>query len=267
MNRILVIAQNTFKEAVRDRILYSLILFAILMIISSLVFSTISAEQYNKIVKDIGLTAISLFGIMISIFLGMSLVHKEIEKRTVFNIFSKPVRRFEFITGKYLGLSFTLFVITFAMGLILFLIVLYVELQHGRFIEYYYGGHYFLEFFSAIYFEFLEFIVVIGIALIFSSFTTPVLAVLMTFLMFAAGRFSSDIKLLGENTNNLLVKIITEFIYRVIPNLEKFDLRSEAVYGGKITFNLIFYTTAYSLIYVFILLILSITIFEKREFK
>lgn len=267
MKRILVVARNTFKEAVRDRILYSLILFAVLMIISSLVFSTISAEQYNKVVKDIGLTAISVFGIMISIFLGMTLVHKEIEKRTVFNIFSKPIRRFEFITGKYLGLSFTLLVITLAMALILFLIVLYVELHHGRFIEYYYGGHYFLEFFIAIYFEFLEFLVVIGIALVFSSFTTPVLAVLMTFLMFAAGRFSSDIKLLGENTNNMLVKILTVFIYKVIPNLEKFDLRSEAVYGGHITFDLVFFTSVYALIYVLILLMLSITIFEKREFK
>lgn len=267
MNKVIIVAKNTFKEAVRDRILYSLVLFAVLMILSSLVFSTISAEQYNKVVKDLGLTAISLFGIMISIFLGMGLVHKEIEKKTVFNIFSKPVKRFEFITGKYLGLSFTLLVITVAMAIILFLIVLYVELSHASFIKYYYGGHYFLEFLTAIYFQYLEFMVVIGMVLVFSSFTTPVLAVLMTFLMFAAGRFSSDIKLLSENSNNALVKFFTEVVYRVIPNLEKFDLRSEAVYGGDVSLNLVLYTTAYTIIYVFALLILSITIFERREFK
>lgn len=267
MNRVYIVAKNTFKEAVRDRILYSLILFALLMILSSLVFSTISAEQYNKVVKDLGLTAISLFGIMISIFLGMGLVHKEIEKKTVFNIFSKPIKRYEFITGKYLGLSFTLFVITMAMALILFLIVLYVELRHAGFITYYYGGHYFVEFLLAIYFQFLEFMVVTGIVLVFSSFTTPVLAVLMTFLMFAAGRFSSDIKLLSENTNSLFVKLFTELIYRVLPNLEKFDLRSEAVYGGDVGPDLVIYTTFYTLIYVFVLLLLSVMIFQRREFK
>lgn len=267
MNKILIVARNTFKEAVRDRILYSLVLFAVLMILSSLVFSTISAEQYNKVVKDLGLTAISLFGIMISIFLGMGLVHKEIEKKTVFNIFSKPIRRFEFIAGKYLGLSFTLLVITVAMCLILFLLVLFIELKHGSFIKYYYGGHYFTEFFTAVYFQYLEFMVVIGIAIVFSSFTTPVLAVLMTFLFFAAGRFSSDIKLLSENSNDLFVKFFTEVVYRVLPNLEKFDFRSEAVYGGDITSELFLYTTAYAFIYSFIFLILSIIIFEKREFK
>lgn len=267
MDRVIVVAKNTFKEAVRDRILYSLVLFAVLMILSSLIFSTISAEQYNKVVKDLGLTAISLFGIMISIFLGMGLVHKEIEKKTVFNIFSKPVKRYEFITGKYFGLAFTLFVITAAMALILFLIVLYVELSNSSFIKYYYGGHYFTEFLLAIYFQYLEFLVVIGIVLVFSSFTTPVLAVLMTFLMFAAGRFSSDIKLLSENSNNPLVKFFTEAVYRIIPNLEKFDLRSEAVYGGDISASLVLYTTAYTVIYVLVLLILSVNIFQRREFK
>src|SRR3990172_2018367 len=86
---------NTLSEAIRDRVLFSLILFAFVMILSSLIFAGISAEQYNKIVKDLGLTAISLIGIMISIFLGMGLVNKEIEKKTVYNIFSKPIRRYE----------------------------------------------------------------------------------------------------------------------------------------------------------------------------
>src|SRR3989304_2739507 len=121
MKRIWSVAHNTFIEAIRDRVLFSLILFAFVMILSSLIFASISAEQYNKIVKDLGLTAISLIGIMISIFLGMGLVYKEIEKKTVYNIFSKPIRRYEFIVGKYLGLSFTLLVNTAAMAFLLFL--------------------------------------------------------------------------------------------------------------------------------------------------
>ena len=267
MKRIWSVAHNTFIEAIRDRVLFSLILFAFVMILSSLIFAGISAEQYNKIVKDLGLTAISLIGIMISIFLGMGLVYKEIEKKTVYNIFSKPIRRYEFILGKYLGLSFTLLVNTAAMAFILFLLVLYTEMRHAGLIEYYYGGHYYAEFFKAVYFEYLEFLVIIGIALVFSSFTTPVMSVLFTFFLFAIGRFSSDIRLLAEQVKNPVVGFLTEVIYRVIPNLEKFDVRREAIYGGSVSVELILYTTAYAILYILALLILSIIIFEKREFK
>jgi ABC-type transport system involved in multi-copper enzyme maturation permease subunit len=267
MKRIWSVAHNTFIEAKRDRVLYSLVLFAFLMILSSLVFASISAEQYNKIVKDLGLTAISLIGIMISVFLGMGLVYKEIEKKTVYNIFSKPIRRYEFVLGKYLGLAFTLLINTAAMGFILFLIVFYIEMRHGDFIKFYYGGHYFGEFFKAVYFEYLEFLVIIGIALLFSSFTTPIMTVLSTFLLFAVGRFSSDIKLFAEQVKDPIVGLVTEVIYRVIPNLEKFNVRSEAVYGGNLGPELIIYTTVYALIYITALLVLSIIIFERREFK
>ncbi|MBF8302426.1 MAG: hypothetical protein HW396_707 [Candidatus Dadabacteria bacterium] len=267
MKRIWSVAHNTFIEAIRDRVLFSLILFAFVMILSSLIFAGISAEQYNKIVKDLGLTAISLIGIMISIFLGMGLVYKEIEKKTVYNIFSKPIRRYEFILGKYLGLSFTLLVNTAAMAFILFLLVLYTEMRHAGLIEYYYGGHYYAEFFKAVYFEYLEFLVIIGIALVFSSFSTPVMSVLFTFFLFAIGRFSSDIRLLAEQVKNPVVGFLTEVVYRVIPNLEKFDVRREAVYGGSVSAELILYTTAYAILYILALLVLSIIIFEKREFK
>lgn len=267
MERIWSVAHNTFIEAKRDRVLYSLVLFAFLMILSSLVFASISAEQYNKIVKDLGLTAISLIGIMISVFLGMGLVYKEIEKKTVYNIFSKPIRRYEFVLGKYLGLAFTLLVNTAAMGSILFLIVFYIEMRHGDFIKFYYGGHYFGEFFKAVYFEYLEFLVIIGIALLFSSFTTPIMTVLFTFLLFAVGRFSSDVKLFAEQVKDPIVGLVTEIIYRIIPNLEKFNVRSEAVYGGNLSSELIVYTTVYALIYITVLLVLSIIIFERREFK
>jgi ABC-type transport system involved in multi-copper enzyme maturation permease subunit len=267
MKRIWSVAHNTFIEAVRDRVLYSLILFAFLMILSSLILASISAEQYNKIVKDLGLTVISLIGVMISVFLGMGLVYKEIEKKTVYNIFSKPIHRYEFVFGKYLGLAFTLLVNTAAMAVILFLLVLYTELRHGDFIKFYYGGPYYAEFFKAVYFIYLEFLIIIGVALVFSSFTTPVMTVLFTFLLIAIGRFSSDVKLFAEQIKNPVTGFFTEVIYRVMPNLEKFDVRREAVYGGNVSLELILNTTAYALLYTLALLLLSIIIFQKREFK
>jgi ABC-type transport system involved in multi-copper enzyme maturation permease subunit len=267
MNRIWSVAHNTFIEAVRDRVLYSLILFAFLMILSSLILASISAEQYNKIVKDLGLTAISLIGIMIAVFLGMGLVYKEIEKKTVYNIFSKPIRRYEFVFGKYLGLAFTLLINTLAMAVILFLLVLYIEIRHGDFIKFYYGGPHYGEFFKAVYFTYLEFLIIIGVALVFSSFTTPIMTVLFTFLTVAIGRFSSDLKLFAEQVQTPVTRLVAEFIYTVMPNLEKFDVRHEAVYGGNINLELVFYTTVYAALYTLALLVLSIIIFEKREFK
>ena len=153
------------------------------------------------------------------------------------------------------------------MAIILFLLVLYTELRYHGLIEFYYGGQHFREFFKAIYFQYLEFLIIIGLALIFSSFTTPILSVLFTFLLFAVGRFSADIRLFAEEIKNPASAIFAETVYRVLPNLEKFNVRSEAVYGGTINSEIIIYTTAYAVIYTFVLLILSMIIFEKKEFK
>ncbi|MEE9252896.1 MAG: ABC transporter permease subunit [Thermodesulfobacteriota bacterium] len=267
MYRVWSVAHNTFIEAIRDRVLYSMFLFAALMILSTLVFASISAGQYNKIVKDLGLTAISVIGIMISVFLGMGLVYKEIEKKTVYNIFSKPIRRYEFILGKYLGLGSTLLLLTIGMSVILLLVVLYTEITHGGMIEFYYGGHYYAQFFKAMYFQYLEFLVLIAIALVFSSFTTPIMSVLFTFLTLAMGKFSSDIKLFAQEVESPLVGYVTDFIYVVIPHLDSFNVRHEAVYGGEINWKLIFYTTGYAVLYTLALLKLSIVIFNRREFK
>ena len=264
--RIVSVAKNTFIEAIRDRVLLTLLVFVVLLILSSIILGDISAEQNNKILKDVGLSTISIIGIMISIFLGMGLIYKEIEKRTVYNIFSKNIKRFEFIIGKYLGLAFTLFVITLFMSFI-FLIFLYLtSAGNESFIEYYYGGLYYPEVLKAIYFQFLEFLVVIGLVLLFSSFSSPILTVFFTFFVFIIGRFSSDLRLFAEKIGHPTVSLLTEVLYRIIPNLEKFDVRAEAVYGGEVNLALFALTTAYAIIYSAILVLLSIIIFQKRQF-
>jgi len=267
MRRVWSVAHNTFIEAIRDRVLYSLLLFAGLMILSSLVVGTLSAEQYGKIVKDIGLTAISVIGIMISIFLGMGLVYKEIEKKTVYNIFSKPIRRHEFILGKYFGLSFTLLVNTVAMAAVLLVLVFYTESVYGGVIQYYYGGSHYAEFFTAIYFEFLEFLILISIALLFSTFTTPVMTVLLSFFVFAIGRFSTDFKLIADGIKAPIASFVTKAVYVVIPHLDSLNVRSEAVYGGEIGLRQIAFTSAYVILYCAALIYLSIIVFNRREFK
>ena len=267
INRIKVIAYNTFLEAVRDRILYTLLIFAVLMILGSIIISSISAEQYNKITKDLGLTTISIIGILISIFLGMNVVYNEIDKKTVYNLFSKPVRRFEFVLGKYLGISFTLLVITIGMSIILFLLVYYVENRYRGLIEFHYGGQFYSEFVSAIYFTYLEFLIIIAISLVFSSFTTPIMTVMFVLLVFTIGRFSSDIKLFSEHLTHPSIGYITEAVYRIVPHLDQFNLRNEAVYGGEISLTMFLNLTGYAFLYCVSMIILSIAIFEKKEFK
>lgn len=267
LNRIIVIAYNTFLEAVRDRILYSLLIFAVLMILGTIIISSISAEQYNKITKDLGLTTISIIGILISMFLGMNVVYKEIDKKTVYNLFSKPLRRFEFILGKYFGISLTLLVITFGMSLILFILVYYVENRYKGLIEFHYGGQYYIEFVYALYCTYLELLIVIAVGLVFSSFTTPIMTVMFVLLVFIIGRFSSDIKLFAEHIKNPVVGYITDIIYIFVPHLDQLNLRSEAVYGGDISLNLIANLTGYTLLYCSSIIILAIVIFHKKEFK
>ena len=267
MNRILVIAYNTVLEALRDRILYSLVLFSVLMIIGSIIITTISAEQYIKIVKDVGLMTISVIGILISVFLGMNVVYKEIEKKTVYNIFSKPVRRYEFIIGKFLGISSTLFLITICMSIILSVIVYYYQAKYAAFIEFHYGGIYYSQFIWAILFTFLEFLILIALSLVFSSFSTPVMTVLFVFLTFVIGRFSSDIRLFTEVVKDPMAGKIAGMLYRIIPHLDIYNLRSQAVYGGVISNSLILNTILYTIVYCSALLLLSIIVFEKKEFK
>lgn len=267
MFRIFVISYNTIIEALRDRILYSLVLFSFLMIIGSIVITTISAEQYIKIVKDIGLMTISVIGILISIFLGMNVVYKEIEKKTVYNIFSKPVRRFEFILGKFLGISLTLLLITISMSIILSIIVFYFQSRYGTFITFHYGGSFYTQYVWAIVFTYLEFLIIIALSLVFSSFSTPIMTVLFVLLTFIIGRFSSDIKLFSEIVKDSFAGNVTEIIYRIIPHLDVYNLRAQAVYGGEINTTLIANTILYTIIYCAALLILSIIVFEKKEFK
>lgn len=267
MHKVISVAKNTFTEAIRDRVLFVLLFFALVMILSSFVFASISADQYNKIVKDLGLTSISIIGIVISIFLGVALVQKEIEKKTVYNIFSKPIKRAEFIVGKYLGLCTTLLVITVLMGLILLAIVVYIEIRHEGLVSYYYGGTHYPEFFAAIYFQFLELLIIIGLALVFSSFTTPILSIFFTFFSLAIGKFASDVKLFAEDLQSPVIMFITKFIYIVIPHLDSLDFRYQAVYGGGVEWRVVLFVTLYTVLYSLALVLLAVLIFDRREFK
>jgi len=261
---VLTIARNTFRENIRDKILYNLILFALIMILSSVALGQLTLGHEEKVIIDIGLSAISIFGTLIAIFIGIGLVYKELEKRTVYALLSKPVHRHEFILGKYLGLLCTLLVNVSIMtvGLILTLI--------------YHGGVGFLGYLRlvpAVYLIFLSLVLTTALALLFSTFSTPALSALFTFFLWVIGHFNGDLLEFGRMMKSVPLQWLFRILYYVLPNLSNFttiDSRNvieSAVYRQPIDPIAVLWVTIYGLFYCGILLSLSIVIFSRRDFK
>lgn len=258
MNKILAIAENTFKEAIRDKILYSLILFALLMIGSSLLLGMISINIETKVTIDVGLSAMSVIGAVIAVFIGINLVHKEIDKRTLYSILSKPVHRSEFVLGKFLGLVFTLLVNLLIMTAGLVLVLTYVNRGWS-------AVH--VSLFGAVFLIFLQLLLITGIALVFSSFSTPALSAMFTLALYFIGQFNADIRHFGVAAQNGALEFITALLYYVLPNFGNFNVIAGVSHGKPVAVSLVMYAVGYSVVYVSILLAASAAIFNQRNLK
>jgi ABC-type transport system involved in multi-copper enzyme maturation permease subunit len=256
MNRILTIARNTFREAVRDRVLYNLALFVLLITACAIFLGELTDGHEARTIINLGLGAMLVFGAFISIFVGVSLVSKEIERRTVFAIFSKPITRGEFIVGKYLGLCLTLLVNVFVMGVGVSLALFYVG-----------AGNLAFSIWGAIFLIFLELTILTAVAILFSSFSSPALSALLTFFVFIIGHFSSSLRDFAENIGSNTSKMFFNFLYYVLPNLSFYSFRTDAAHGEVPPSPMIFGAVLYSLVYVGILLAATILIFTRRNFK
>jgi ABC-type transport system involved in multi-copper enzyme maturation permease subunit len=256
IHRTLTIARNTFREAVRDRILYNLVLFVLLITVSAVFLGELTAGQEARTIVNLGLGAMLIFGAFISIFVGVSLVSKEIEKRTVYAIFSKPISRAEFILGKYLGLCLTLLVNVLIMGIGVSLALVYVG-----------GGNFAFSIWGAIFLIFLELTILIAVAILFSSFSSPALSALLSFFVFIIGHFSASLNELAKNLGSSFAKIIFGAIYYILPNLSNYVFRTETAHGLVPPSSMIFGAIAYAVIYIAVLLVITVMIFSRRNFK
>jgi ABC-type transport system involved in multi-copper enzyme maturation permease subunit len=254
MNQIVAIARNTFLETIRDRILNAILVFAVLLIVASILLGQLSAGQDVKIIKDLGLASVSFFGVVIAIFVGTSLVHKELDKRTVFVVLTKPVNRARFLVGKLLGLMTTLTMLTILMGLAYLglLVFLRVPVEVGLF--------------QAIMFSWLELIVLTTMTLLFSTFSSPVLSMLYAFAMYFYGHNAQTFKLLAQKAAPGLRELLLGAYYVVLPNLTHFDIKNRVVYGYTAGFEQVGLAIAYSLVYSLGLFCVAAVIFHKREF-
>ncbi len=254
--RILTIAKNAFREAVRDRILYNLIIFVLLITVSAIFLGELTAGQEARVIVNLGLSATLIFGTFISIFVGVSLVWKEIEKKTVYSIFSKPVGRGEWIIGKYLGLCATLLANLAVMALGVSLALLYVG--GGQFI----GGAW-----AAVLLIFLELTIITAVAIMFSSFSTPALSALLTFFVFIIGHFSSSLLDLATTVGSKSAIALFTAIYYVLPNLSHFSFITETSNGMTPPAAMLGGGFVYAVIYDVILLTITVVIFSRRNFK
>jgi Cu-processing system permease protein len=254
MWQIWVIALNTFRESLRDKILYNLLLFAVFLIGVSVLLADLSIMEHRKIVTDMGLAAINLVGVIIAVFVGIGLVSKEIERRTVYTIMARPITRTQFIIGKYSGLVLTL-VVNLGIMLLVYggVLSVYKAPVHGALLQ-------------AIELVFVELMLVTAIAMFFSSFTTATLSAIMTLSFYIIGHLSTDLKGLAAKSQNELMKLLMNSIYYLAPNLEVLNIKGQAAQGVPVTLMYQALASGYGILYAALLLTGACIIFQRRDF-
>lgn len=253
MGKILAVAQNTFRESVRDKVLYVLLFFAAATILGSKALGWISIGQDIKVVKDISLAAVSVFGVLIAIFVGTNLVYKEIDKRTIYTILSRPLYRYEFILGKYLGLGGLLGVVTVAMAVVAAAYVLAL------------GGSVNVTFVVAILLTYVELLLITAFAVLLSSVASPILGAMVVFSIYVLGHATNILVALPPHFDDTTAKWVMELLYYVVPNLSNLNLRAEAANDVPVAWSYVAWATTYGMVYTAVVLALAALAFEDKD--
>ena len=258
MRRAGIVALNTFREAVRDRVLYSLVFFALLMMAAAILVGQISIGIEDTVIVTLGLSAISMIGLLIAVFIGVALVSKEMDKYTLYALLAKPVQRWEFLLGKFGGLVLTLAVNTAAMALGLLVVMLYVKhsLQGSDAVV-----------LVAVYFILLKLALVVALALLFSCFTTPLLAILFTVGLYIVGLYVQELRDMPLEVMSPAMSSFTKWLPYLLPNFENFNVMAMAAHGRAVPGALILQNTLYAVVYCTIVLTAAAAVFSRRNLK
>jgi Cu-processing system permease protein len=258
MRRAGVVALNTFREAVRDRVLYNLVFFALLMMAAAIAVGQISIGIEQTVIVSLGLSAISVIGLLISVFIGVALVSKEMDKRTLYALLAKPVRRWEFLLGKFAGLVLTLAVNTAAMTMGLLLVMIYVKhtLERSDAVV-----------LVAVYFIWLKLALIVALALLFSCFTTPLLAILFTVGLYIVGLYVLELRNLPVEVMSPAMAVFTSWLSYLLPNFENFNVMAMAAHGRAVPGALILQNTLYTVVYCTIVLTAAAAVFSRKNLK
>jgi ABC-type transport system involved in multi-copper enzyme maturation permease subunit len=262
------IAINVFRESVRDRVPYNLVLFAVLLMASSYLLGQLTAGQDVKIIKDLGLAATAIFGLFIAIFIGIGLVSKEVERRSIYALLSKPISRPQLILGKYLGLVLTLAVNIAVMAVALYLVLAYMSYTETALAQSGWDAPGIdPALLKAILLIFVELMLITALALFFSTFSTPMLSAALTFGFYVAGHFNADLKNFEQVVDSTAAVWMARGLYHVLPDLSAFDVKTAVVHGLPVPAGYLALTIGYGLLYIAVLLIASTIIFSRRDFK
>ena len=254
MNRLAAVAANTFRETVRERVLYNLVFFALVMTVSALLLGQVSIRQDEKIIKDLGLAAMDFFGTLIAVFIGVGLVSKEIERRSLYPLLAKPLSRGEFFLGKFVGLGFTLLVNLSVMLLGLLLTLAFTGRRADP------------ALLTAAYPIFLGLVLVVAFALLFSTLTSSTLAAVLTVVVVVVGRFADVIRGMREVLPGVPQQL-AQALFAVVPNFANFDFKTRVAYGEAVPPAVLGWVTLYAAAWTAVVLGLGLACFRSRDFQ
>ena len=254
MKALVAIARNTFREAIRDRVLYLFLGFGVLLLASSKLFGMLTVGDELKVIKDLGLAGVQLFGMLIAVMLSVLLISREIDDRTVYNILAKPVARWQFLLGKYLGLVATVALNVALMGLLLLAVVAL------------FGGGFAPRLLIPVAMTFLELVLLAAFAALFAVVTKPMLGSVMTLAVFVIGHVTHDLWLLVQTVPSEVTRVMVAVVYYTLPNLERFNFRTEAVHGLPIPPAALGWALLYGVAYTALVLVLACLRLARRDF-
>ncbi len=254
MKSVWVIAKNTFREVIRDRILYGILVFALILIGLSLILGQLSFDEQARISVNFGFAGIQISAAIVSIFIGSSLVSKEIEKQTILTLLARPISRAQFICGKFLGLTLVVIVITFGLAAVLLLLTLFLKIAITE------------TFFIALFGILLEAMVLLSFTLFFGSFARPIMTVMFAVSVLLLGHWVDSLPYFMSKSSNETFKVLGKVITKIVPNLEMFNWRTAPIYGDAIPYMDVVKATTYCAGWVALLFVLTSIIFRRRDF-
>jgi ABC-type transport system involved in multi-copper enzyme maturation permease subunit len=268
MRATAAIAVNVFRESVRDKVLYNLVLFAVVLIVASYMIGQLTAGQDVKIIKDLGLAATSVFGLFIAVFIGIGLVSKEVERRSIYSLLAKPIHRHQLVLGKYCGLTLTLAVNVAVMAAALYAVLVYMSWGVPDTVQRAWDAPALdPALLKAVGLILVELMLVTAIALFFSTFSTPMLSAAFTFALFIVGHFSSDLRNFQDVVDSPAAARLARGLYWVLPNLAQFDVKAAVVHGQPVPTGYLAVAIGYAACYIAMLLVISMFVFSRRDFK
>jgi ABC-type transport system involved in multi-copper enzyme maturation permease subunit len=262
------IALSVFRESIRDRVPYNLVLFAILLIASSFFLGQLTAGQDVKIIKDLGLAATAVFGLFIAIFIGIGLVSKEVERRSIYALLAKPISRQQLVLGKYAGLVLTLAVNVAVMTVALYAVLAYMTWTTAAPLQTAWDAPGIdPRLLKAVFLIFVELMLITALALFFSTFSTPLLSAVLTLGLYIVGHFNADLRNFESVVESRTAAWLARGLYHLLPDLSAFDVKTQVVHGLDVPAGYLALTAGYGALYIALLLVAAILIFSRRDFK